>query len=88
MKCHSIHYWSKIILDRPNYFARIQSVLVESNLFWQSSSHFDHVQTRLFWTIFLIWTCPKRFGPLQIPFGLMETQGIRNLILNEIDAAI
>ena len=35
-----------------------------------------------------IWTCPKRFGPLQIRFGPIETQGIRNLILDEIDAAI
>ena len=35
-----------------------------------------------------VWTCPKQFGPLQIRFGPMETQGIRNLILNEIDAAI
>jgi hypothetical protein len=46
-------YRSKIILDHPNFFRRVQFVLVRSIMFWLGPKHFGQVQIRLFWTIFL-----------------------------------
>ena len=45
-------YMSKIILDCPNCFGRVQIVLVRSKLFWSGPNHFGEVQIRLFWTNF------------------------------------
>ena len=136
---------SKMILDFPNCFGRVQIVLVGSKSFWLGPNHFGQVQIRLFWTnldlskicpsivpkwfwtvqivldgcklfwlnpncfglvqiilvmlkldlswlIFIIWTWPKRIGPVQNNwystkmnwtvqnyFGPIEGQGIKHL---------
>ena len=64
-------YRSKIILDHPNCFGRLQIVLVGSKRFWLSPNHFGQVQIRLLWTNFynldltkMIWNRPKRIGPV------------------------
>ena len=70
MPCPS--YKSKIILDGPNCFGRVQIVLLGSNWFWSGQNYFDQVQVRFFWTNFydldlikMSWTRPKRIGPIQ-----------------------
>ena len=52
-------YWSKMILDHPNCFGRMQIVLVGSELFWLDLNNFGQVPIILFWTKFIIRTCPK-----------------------------
>ena len=52
-------YRSKMILDHPNCFGRVQIVLVESELFWLDLNHFGQVPIILFWTKFIIWTGTK-----------------------------
>ena len=48
-------YGSKIILDRPNCFGRVQNVLVESKALWSDPNHFEQVKTF------------KRYGFASIP---------------------
>jgi hypothetical protein len=84
-------YRSKMILDHPNCFGRLQIVLVRSKLFWSGPNHFGQVQIRLLWTNFynldptkMIWTRPNRIGPnqnelVQNNFGPIEGQGITHL---------
>ena len=62
-----------MILDCPNWFGRVQIVLVGSKSFSSCLNHFCQVQIRLFWTNFynlglskMIWTWPKWIGPVQI----------------------
>ena len=64
-------YRSKMILDHPDCFGRLQIVLVGSKPFWSGPNHFGQVQIKLLWTNFynidltkLIWTRPKRIGPI------------------------
>ena len=52
-------YRSKMILDHPNCFVRIQIVLVGSKSFWSGPNHFGQVQIRFNCTIPIIWTSPK-----------------------------
>ena len=61
-------YMSKMTLDRPNCFGRIQIVLVGSKSFCSGPNHFVWVQIILVRfklefcsLIFIIWTCPKWF---------------------------
>ena len=62
-----------MILDHPNCFGQLQINLVGSKLFWSGPNHFGQVHIRLFWTVFfygvdlskMIWTRPKRIGPVQ-----------------------
>ena len=65
-------YRSKMILDRPNCFGRVQIVLVGSKSFWLGPNHFGQVQIRFFWTNFynldltkMVCTRPKRICPVQ-----------------------
>ena len=65
-------YRSKVILDRPNCFGRIQIILVGSESFWLGSNNFGQVQIRFLLTNFynldlskMIWTRPKQIGPVQ-----------------------
>ena len=65
-------YRSKMILDCPNCFGKVQIVLVRSKLFWSGPNHFGQFQIRLFWTSFynlnlskMISKLPKQIGPVQ-----------------------
>ena len=78
-KAHTRHfsyalssYRSKMILERPNCFGRIQIILVGSKSFWLGPNHFGQVQIRFLLTNFynldlskMIWTRPKQIGPVQ-----------------------
>ena len=74
MPCPSM-YVSKMILDHPNCFGRVQIVVIRCKLFWSGApelfwsdpNHFGQVQIRLFWNNFynldptkMNCTCPKR----------------------------
>ena len=62
-------YWSKIILDRPNCFGRVQIDLVRSISFWSGPNHFDQVEIRLFWTNFYNLDLSKSIGSQPKLFG-------------------
>ena len=60
-------YMSKMILDHPKCFGRLQIVFVRSKPFWSGPNHFGQVQIRLLWTnLYNLdptktnWTRPKR----------------------------
>ena len=62
-------YRSKMILDRPNRFGQIQTVLVGSKLFWSGPNYFGQVLIRFLFTNFynldlskMIWSRPKQIG--------------------------
>ena len=65
-------YESEMILDRPNHFGRVPTILGGSNLFWSGANHFGQVQIlKISQDIFnlnltkMIWTQPKQSGPDQ-----------------------
>ena len=56
-----------MILDHPNHFGLLQTVLVGSKLFWLGPNNFGQVKIRLLWTTFhnldqtkINWTHPKQ----------------------------
>ena len=55
-------YRSKMILDSPNCFGRVQVVLVGSKSFWLDTNHFGQVQIRLLWTKFCNLDLSKTIG--------------------------
>ena len=64
-------YRSKMISDHPNWFGRLQIILVGSKLFWSGPNHFDQVQIRLLWYSLYnldptktILTQPKQIRPV------------------------
>ena len=70
-------YRSKMILDRPNCFGQIQTVLVGSKSFCSGPNHIGQVLIRFLLTDFKIWTCPKWFEPDQNELDLSKMFGPR-----------